>query len=186
MTGVSSGWLDRHSQAANVAKMGNMSGSQNRTWLCEQIVNGSPLAVIFADVEGKVRLWNTGAEEMFGYTAEEACGQTLDMIIPERHRARHWEGWRQVMQTGVTKYARDVLAVPALRKNGERISIEFTVTLVRSDSGSVLGAAAMVQNVSARWERDKAQRARQAELERKISELEGAQQAAKAQGKGLP
>jgi PAS domain S-box-containing protein len=159
-----------------------MNGSDNHTWLCEQIVNHSPLAVIFADKEGVIRLWNAGAEEMFGYTAAEACGQSLDIIVPERHRQRHWEGWQHVMQTGVTKYARDVLAVPALRKGGERISIEFTVTLVRSETGALLGAAAMIQNVSARWERDKALRARLAELEAKVAEH--ARTAAKAQGEG--
>jgi PAS domain S-box-containing protein len=159
-----------------------MSGSDNHAWLCEQIVSGSPVAVIFADAEGVIRLWNVGAEEMFGYSAGEACGQSLDVIVPERHRARHWEGWQKVMQTGVTKYARDVLAVPALRKGGERISIEFTVTLVRSEKGEVLGAAAMVHNVTARWERDKALRARLAELESKVAE--NAASAAKAQTKG--
>ena len=159
-----------------------MSSPTNRAFLSEQIVNESPLAIIFADKQGKIQLWNQGAETMFGYSAAEAAGQSLDLIIPERHRAKHWDGWEVVMRTGVTKYARDVLAVPALRKDGSRISIEFTVTLVRSSEGAVLGAAALVQDVSARWERDKALRARLAELEKTVAALQETHAAAKGPG----
>jgi PAS domain S-box-containing protein len=81
------------------------------TELCQKIVEGSQEAIIFADLEGIVRLWNVGAEAMFGYRADEAIGQSLDIIIPERLRARHWEGYRQVMKTGVTRYGQEVLAV---------------------------------------------------------------------------
>ena len=144
-----------------------MSSPISHGSLSEQIIQESPVGIVFADAEGAIRLWNRGAEQMFGYTAAEAVGQSLDMIIPERHRAKHWEGWNVVMRTGVTKYARNVLAVPALRKDGTRISIEFTVTLLRSADG-VCGAAAMIQDVTARWERDKALRARLAELEKMV------------------
>jgi PAS domain S-box-containing protein len=149
-----------------------MSSPISRSSLSEQIVNDSPLAIVFADIQGTIRLWNRGAEATFGYTAAEATGQSLDLIIPERHRKKHWDGWEVVMHTGVTKYARDVLAVPALRKDGARISIEFTVTLIRSSEGAVLGAAALIQDVSARWERDKALRARLAELEKTVATLQ--------------
>lgn len=161
-----------------------MNPSNDHAWLCEHIVNDSPLAIVFADQQGIIRLWNTGAERMFGHSAAEALGQSLDLIVPERHRARHWEGWNKVMQTGVTKYGRDVLAVPAIRKSGERISIEFMVTLVQDASGTVVGAAAVVQDVSARWERDKALRARLAELEKQVGERQNGVPAAKAQTKG--
>ena len=160
-----------------------MNPSNEHAWLCERIVNDSPLAIIFADREGIIRLWNSGAERMFGHSAAEALGQSLDIIVPERHRARHWEGWHKVMQTGVTKYGRDVLAVPAIRKSGERISVEFMVTLVQDASGAVVGAAAVIQDVSARWERDKALRARLAELEKQVGELQSVP-ATKAQPKG--
>jgi PAS domain S-box-containing protein len=159
-----------------------MNPSDNHAWLCERIVDHSPVGIVFADEQGTIRLWNAGAETMFGHTAAEALGQSLDIIVPERHRARHWEGWHQVMKTGVTKYGRDVLAVPAVRKDGQRISIEFTVTLVKSEGGSVLGAAAVIQDVSARWERDKTLKARLAALEKQVAELE--KTAAKAQTKG--
>ena len=138
--------------------------------LCERIVEDSQAGIVFADEHGVIRLWNAGAEAMFGYTAAEAIGQTMEMIIPDKQRARHNEGYARVMQTGITKYGRDLLAVPALRKDGTRISIEFTIVMVKSAEGAVLGAAAIIQDVTARWERDKALRARLAALENKVSE----------------
>jgi PAS domain S-box-containing protein len=137
-------------------------------WLCESIVDQMPLAIIFGDRAGIIRLWNAGAEAMFGWSAEEALGKSMDMIIPEKHRARHWEGYFRVMETEVTKYGQSVLAVPALTKDGRRISVEFNVALLKNAGGQVLGAAASIQDVSARWERDRALRARLAELEAKL------------------
>jgi PAS domain S-box-containing protein len=90
------------------------------------------------------------------------------MIIPEKHRARHWEGYFHVMETGLTKYGQNVLAVPALTKDGRRISVEFNIALLKAADGQILGAAASIQDVTARWERDKALRARLAELEAKL------------------
>ena len=106
-----------------------MTETADHDWLYQRIVEDSPMAILFADREGKIRFWNAGAETMFGYTAQEALGQSLDLIVPERQRARHWEGWDKVMASGVTKYGRDALAVPAMRKDGSRISIEFNVVL---------------------------------------------------------
>jgi len=145
-----------------------MNDSPAHQWLCESIVEQSSIAIIVGDREGIVRLWNTGAETMFGWSAEEALGKSMDMIIPEKHRPRHWEGYDQVMGTGVTKYGQSVLAVPALTKDGRRISVEFNVVLLKDAEGRVLGIAASLQDVSARWERDKALRARLAELEAKL------------------
>ena len=147
-----------------------MNPTITHSWLCDRIVEGAQAGIIFADERGIIRLWNSGAEAMFGYTAEEAVGHTMELIIPEKHRARHDEGYARVMQTGITKYGRDALAVPALRKDGSRISIEFTIVLVRSAEGAMIGAAAIVQDVTARWERDKALRVRLAALENKTKE----------------
>ena len=148
-----------------------MNDFPSHQWLCETIVDQSPVAIIFGDRQGVVRLWNAGAEAMFGWTAAEALGKSMDMIIPEKHRARHWEGFDRVMESGVTKYGRSVLAVPALTKDGRRISIEFNVVLIKDDGGRVLGAAAIIQDVTARWERDKALRARLTELEGKAKQV---------------
>jgi len=111
---------------------------------------------------------------MFGYKAGEVLGQTMDFIIPERHRAKHWEGFRRTMETGITKYGQQVLAVPAIAKDGRRISIEFNVALLRAPTGEVLGAAAVIQDVTARWERDKALRERLTLAEAKVKEMAAA------------
>jgi PAS domain S-box-containing protein len=132
-----------------------------------RIVAESGDAVMFADREGVVRLWNRAAEEMFGWTADEMIGHSMDPIIPERLRGRHWEGWEKVMATGTTRYGKDVLAVPAARKDGGSLSIEFTIALHRDASGAVSGASAIIRDVTARWKREKELRARLKELEAK-------------------
>jgi PAS domain S-box-containing protein len=142
-----------------------MSDDLTHEQLCRNIIDHTSLAVIFGDCEGVIRLWNAGAEAMFGYTAQEAVGQSMDLIIPEKHRQKHWDGYSRVMQTGVTKYGRELLAVPAMTKDGRRISIEFNIALLRDQAGKIIGAAATVNDVSARWERERALRARLAELE---------------------
>jgi len=135
-------------------------------WLCQQIVEGTQEAIIFADRDGKIRLWNAGAEALFGYQAEEAMGHGLDLIIPERLRGRHWEGYHKVIGTGVTRYGKELLAVPAVRKDGTRISLEFTVVLLRDEAGEPLGIAALIRDVTARWQQEKALKERLAVLEK--------------------
>lgn len=149
-----------------------MAETVDRAWLCQRIVEDSPLAILYADREGKIRLWNAGAEAMFGFSADEVLGRSMDVIIPERQRARHWEGWDRVMATGVTKYGRDVLAVPAIRKDGTRISIEFNIVLLRSPAGELAGAVALLSDVTARWQQQKEMKARLAALEAKLKEKE--------------
>jgi len=105
------------------------------------------------------------AEAIFGYTEQEAAGKSLDLIIPERQREAHWKGYARVMLDGSTKYGSETLSVPAVRKDGERISIEFTITLVRGADGKILGPAAVVRDVTARWEREKRMRLRIEQLE---------------------
>jgi PAS domain S-box-containing protein len=110
-------------------------------------------AIIAADEEGIIRFWNPGAERIFAFTAAEAVGRSLDMIIPERLRERHWQGYRQVMSTGRSRYgAGDLLAVPGLRKDGTRISLEFTIAPLRGTDGRMVGLVAVLRDVTARYE----------------------------------
>jgi len=134
--------------------------------LARRIVEGSPDAVLYADAEGIVRAWNGAAERMFGFTAAEAVGRSMDLIVPERLRARHWDGWKKVMESGTTRYgAGDLLAVPAIRKDGATISIEFSIQLLRDASGRIEGSAAVIRDVTARFRRDRELKARLRELE---------------------
>jgi PAS domain S-box-containing protein len=137
--------------------------------IAARIVEGAADAVLFTDREGKIRLWNAGAERMFGWTAAEAVGKSMELIIPDRLRARHWQNWDRVMETGITRYATDVLAVPALRKDGAPLSIEFTIQLVRDEAGKIVGPAAIVRDVTARFQREKELRAKVKELEAKVA-----------------
>ena len=144
---------------------GDLVTEYSHEWLCRQIVDEAQDAIILADRDGVIRLWNAGAEAMFGHRAEQALGRTLDLIIPERLRARHWAGYRQTMATGTTRYAREVLAVPAIRQDGASISVEFTIAMLRDPAGMLLGTAAIIRDVKARCERERALKKRMAPLE---------------------
>src|SRR5512134_3024021 len=141
-------------------------GESGRDRLCREIVDGIPDAVVFADREGIIRLWNAGAERLFGYAAGEAVGKSLDIIIPEPIRKRHWDGYFRVIETGVTRYGTELLAVPGIRKDGTRVSLEFSVALLR-DGAAVTGAVAVLRDVTARWLKDKEMRERLQALEAK-------------------
>lgn len=110
-------------------------------------------AIVHADREGVIRFWNPGAERLFGFTAAEAEGRSLDLIIPEPQRARHWAGFRRVMETGESRYGHgDLLAVPGLRKDGSRISLEFTIVPVHGTDGRMEGMTAILRDVTSRFE----------------------------------
>ncbi|HZT86668.1 MAG TPA: PAS domain S-box protein [Stellaceae bacterium] len=130
-----------------------------------RLAEDGPDAVIFADAEGRIRFWNAAATRIFGFSAEEALGQTLDLIVPERQRARHWEGYNRVMAGGESRYgAGDLLAVPAQRKDGTRISIEFTILPLHDDGGAILGIAAFLRDVTSRFTEMQTLRRQVAEL----------------------
>jgi PAS domain S-box-containing protein len=136
----------------------------------EILVERTDHAVVVADADGAIRFWNPAAEAMFGHTRAQALGRSLDLIIPANLRERHWDGYRRVMATGETGYAGRTLAVPAVRADGTRISVEFTVTLLTGDDGAVAGIAAILRDVTRQWEEQRALRRRLAELERALAE----------------
>lgn len=122
-------------------------------------------AIVACDGQGMITFWNPGAARIFGFPAAEALGQSLDIIIPEAQRARHWEGYRRVMASGHSRYgAGDVLAVPALHKDGRRISVEFTIVALRDAAGAMAGMAAILRDVTPRFQELRSLRRRVAEL----------------------
>ena len=127
--------------------------------VADGIVSASADAVVAADRGGIIRLWNPGAERIFGHSVGEAVGQSLDLIIPERLRGPHWEGWQRVVETGRSRYGDgDLLSVPAVRKDGERISVEFTIVPLKDETGRMVGMAALMRDVTKRFEEMKALR----------------------------
>jgi PAS domain S-box-containing protein len=119
----------------------------------DRLVSGMSDAIIYADAEGMIGRWNRGATRIFGFAEEEALGRSLDIIIPESLRERHWQGFRATMRTGESRYGDgQVLSVPAVRKDGARISVEFTIVPFTSDSGQMIGIAAIMRDTTTRFE----------------------------------
>jgi PAS domain S-box-containing protein len=119
----------------------------------ERLVSGMSDAVIYADAEGVIRVWNRGATRIFGFVEAEALGRPLDLIIPENLRERHWQGYRATMRTGQTRYGDgQILSVPAVRKDGKRISVEFIIVPFTDDAGQMIGIAAVMRDATARFE----------------------------------
>lgn len=136
--------------------------------LSHRIVAESQDAIIYADREGVIRVWNAGAEAMFGHPASKAIGETLDMIIPENLRARHWEGYDRVMDGGEPKYGPgELLSVPGIHADGSRISLEFSVGMLRDGDGRVAGIAAVLRDVTKRRQAERELREKLAALEEK-------------------
>ncbi|SNT23481.1 PAS domain S-box-containing protein [Noviherbaspirillum humi] len=123
-------------------------------------------AIVIAAPNGAITVWNAAAERLFGFTSEEALGRSLDIIIPERFRRRHWEGYDQAMQSGFSRYgADDLLRVPALHRDGRALSIAFTVTMLKDEAGKVAAIAAIIRDETARWAEEKQLKQRLAALE---------------------
>lgn len=134
---------------------------------CRILVREASDAVIYADAQGRIAFWNKGAERIFGFSEAEALGGSLDIIIPENLRKRHWDGYDETMRTGKTRYgAGDLLAVPALRKDGARISVEFTIVPFHDEAGRMVGIAAILRDVTTRFEEMKALRKELAQRQR--------------------
>jgi PAS domain S-box-containing protein len=131
----------------------NYQGAELGEALSAAVLASAADAVIAANRSGVICYWNPGAERIFGFASAEAVGKSLDIIIPKRLRERHWHGYAQVMQTGKSRYgAGDLLAVPGLRKDGARISLEFTVVLLRAKDGRLQGIGAVMRDVTKRFQ----------------------------------
>ena len=135
------------------------------------LIAHAPDAIIFADRDGVIRLWNHRAEALFGYRTEEAVGHTLDLIVPEPYRAAHWAGFFGAVQRG--RFAKDdvLLTSRALTKDGRMIAVELSASIIWSPSGQVTGIMAIGRDVTGRRAREQAQQERITSLQRQISTL---------------
>ena len=124
----------------------------DRAKLAEAILQSSGDAIVATDSEGRIAAWNVGAMRIFGFGEAAALGQSLDLIVPENQRARHWAGYHEVMKTGKSRYADGAtLAVPALRADGSRISIEFTIVPLKDGTGAMTGMVSILRDVTERF-----------------------------------
>jgi PAS domain S-box-containing protein len=121
----------------------------------KQLVDDAPDAILISDREGIILFWNSGAERMFGHIAADAVGRSLDLVIPENLRKRHWEGYRRVMASGETKYKTGFLSSPGVRKDGSRISLEFSMVLLYDEAGTLQGCGSIMRDVTERWKKEK-------------------------------
>lgn len=152
-----------HEGGAGTTMTHSTEMAMNLADLGERLLDGLPDALVVADADGMVRFWNRGAERIFGFTEAEALGRSLDLITPEKLRARHWAGYARTMRTGRTKYAAgDLLSVPAIRKDGARISVQFSILPLARPDGTLEGIAAIMRDVTADFERRK-------DLERRLA-----------------
>jgi PAS domain S-box-containing protein len=121
--------------------------------LTKAVLSTATDAIVAADSDGKIFFWNPGAERVFGFSSTDAVGQSLDILIPEQLRKRHWAGYREVMASGESRYGHgDLLAVPALTKAGNKISVEFMIVPLRGEKGDLIGLAAIMRDVTKRFE----------------------------------
>jgi PAS domain S-box-containing protein len=125
-----------------------------------EVVQVAGDGVIVCDAAGTIVCWNAAATRIFGFTEQDAVGQSLDLIIPQGQRQRHWDGYNKTLATGETRYGSDVLRVPALHKEGRPLSIAFTVALLHGP-----GIVAVVRDDTVRWQAERALKARVRELE---------------------
>jgi PAS domain S-box-containing protein len=136
---------------------------------CERLVEVIGDAIVVSDASGAIDLWNLAAERLFGFTQAEALGHSLDLIIPERLRERHWAGYGKTMASGETRYGHDVLRVPAVHKDGRALSIAFTVGLLSGPQREVIGIVAVIRDETTRFAEERNLRKRIAELEGQVA-----------------
>lgn len=128
----------------------------DREQIARKLYEGLPDALVVADRKGIIRVWNGGAQRIFGFAEGEALGQSLDIITPERLRERHWIGYETTMRTGQTKYGEgDLLSVPAIRKDGAQVSIQFSIVPLRGEDGDLQAVAAIMRDVTEDFEERK-------------------------------
>ena len=135
--------------------------------LIEQVAD----AVIFADREGRIRVWNAGAEAVFGYAGDEVVGRRLDLLIPARLRSAHWKAFDRAIATGQQKYGRESMTTRSVHKDGSDLYVDLSFALVKNGAGQVRGAVAVARDITSRFRAEKESRRRIAELEAQVEAL---------------
>jgi PAS domain S-box-containing protein len=138
-----------------------------------QLFDQAPDAIVFADRDGIIRAWNPAATALFGHAPEQALGQSLDLIVPEKFRAAHWQGYQRALAAGQTQYRGKALPTRSMRSDGTEIYVELTFAIVRDAAGAAIGALAHARDISERWARERSQRQRLRELERQVGPARG-------------
>ena len=127
------------------------------------------MRVLIVDDDPGIRKTTRIAVETAGHTAAEAVGRSLDLIIPENLRKRHWDGYGEVMAAGKTRYETGLLTSPGIRKDGVRLSLEFSMILLRNELGGMEGCASIMRDVTERWSREKELRERLTACEKNLA-----------------
>ena len=132
--------------------------------LSNDILQSMPEALVFADLQGIIQRWNPGAENVFGFTSAEAVGQSLDLIIPERMRKAHWEGFNKAIERGGTLPGRTSAITRAIHKSGDPFYVDMSFAMVKDQAGKLIGAMAVARDATKRFQEEK-------ELRRQLAEL---------------
>ena len=146
-----------------------MTTSQTSPELASWLIEQSPDAMIYSDIQGRVRVWNAAASKMFGFSAEQAIGQSLDIIIPEKLRKAHWRGFDAAIAAGVTKHSGKPMPTKALRADGSEFYTEMGFALIFNNQGEVVGTVAQARDITERFEKGRAERQRLQELEKRLA-----------------
>jgi PAS domain S-box-containing protein len=154
-------------EPSNPSLQGNTMSTSISPSLSTDLLQSMPEAVIFADLEGIIRLWNPGAENVFGFSAADAIGQSLDLIIPERMRQAHWDGFNQAIERGGVKPGRTSMITRSLHKSGENIYVDMSFAMVKDLSGKMTGSLAVARDATKRFQEEKNLRKQLAELSAK-------------------
>jgi PAS domain S-box-containing protein len=155
---------------ASLVKENRMSSTE-QTDLPKALIEHLAEAVIFADRDGVIRLWNPGAHADFGYSADEVLGRRLDVLIPERLRPRHWAAFDAAIETGEMKHGRESMATRSLHKDATDLYLDLSFALVKDAHGHVLGAAAVARDITGRFRAEKESRRRIEDLQQQLEAL---------------
>lgn len=132
------------------------------SWIVEQMAD----AMIYSDKKGIICGWNAAAESLFGYAKDDAIGQSLDLIIPERMRDAHWSGFNRAMESGKTRLAGHAMITRSLTRSKGTIYVEMSFSVISDGSGNAVGSVAVARDATQRRQNERELRERLETLEK--------------------